>query len=259
MTLTAIKYSSDQHIATIELPDETSQVTTQIYVLELTKALAAAQKDDNVKAVLLISGGEQWYSGINKKNFSNILKSDFSQNLQESTEFTKVLQQIYTLRKPVVTKVRGEVSSISCGVVTASDIVIASRETSWFSFPDIHYGILPAAILYFLMKRVGETKAREIFFQARRLTAEEALHCGLATFVVPDVELEKTTHQFLTTLITHNSSTAMGLLKEFLFRIQGMSVADSLEYASNLSALSRMTDDSKKGMESFLNDQTQQW
>lgn len=259
MQFTAVKYSVAERIATIEIPGNNSNVSFSLFTSELSQALSLAQKNSSVKAVLLTSSAEQWFSGIEKNTFASILKYDFSQNLQDSTDLTKLLQQIYTLRKPVVAMVDGVIESLGCGIIAAADIVFAARETAQFAIPDLRYGLLPASVLYFLVKRIGELHARELLLRGTPLTAERALTIGLVNVVVPQVELEQCTRTFLEHVIISNSSTAMGLLKELLFRIHGMSVADALEYASNLNALSRMTDDSKKGMEAFLKNKPLQW
>ena len=51
----------------------------------------------------------------------------------------------------------------------------------------------------------------------------------------------------------------MGLIKELLARIHGMSTNDALDYAANLNALTRMTDDCKKGIEAFLRKEPVRW
>jgi len=60
-------------------------------------------------------------------------------------------------------------------------------------------------------------------------------------------------------LITNNSGTSMGLIKELLARVYGMETSDALDYASHLNALTRMTDDCKKGLEAFLNSKQIKW
>jgi methylglutaconyl-CoA hydratase len=51
----------------------------------------------------------------------------------------------------------------------------------------------------------------------------------------------------------------MGLIKELLARIHGMPTKDALEYASNLNALTRMTDDCKRGIDAFLKKEKIEW
>ena len=82
---------------------------------------------------------------------------------------------------------------------------------------------------------------------------------GLISQVTPLVELERATKQLAEHLKTKNSSSSMGLLKELFARVHGMSTNDALDYASNLNALARMTDDCKKGIEAFLNNEPVKW
>ncbi len=259
MQLTAIKYSVAKRQAVIELPDDESQVPLSTLSNELSQALNYAQKDISVKVVLLTSQNEQWYSGIHSAHLSRYLKYDFSQNQTECNDYTKLLMQMYTLRKPIISRVHGSVRSLGCGIVAASDIIFASRETAQFEFPDISYGLLPAATIYFLSKRISDNKLRELFLTRKKISADEALQIGLVNLVIPETEMNKIVQEFIDSIISETSPTAIGLLKELLFRIQGMSVADALDYAANLQALSHMTDDSKKGIEQYLNNKKPQW
>ncbi|MCX7983304.1 MAG: enoyl-CoA hydratase/isomerase family protein [Bacteroidetes bacterium] len=253
MQYTAVKYSIDDYRATIELPDDTSSITYQAVVSELSHALLTAQKNSNVRVVILKSQKEDWYSGLSKENMSSILKFDFSQNLHDSTELVKIFQQIHTLRKPVLSVVKGKAFSLSCGIVAASDFAFAAKETARFGFPEVQCGLFPAAALYFLTRRVGDLKVRELMLKKTILNAEEAYTYGLVNILSPEVELEETVNKFVENLLRTKTGMAIGLLKELLFRVQGMSLNDALEYAANLNALSRMTDDFKKGIESLMN------
>jgi methylglutaconyl-CoA hydratase len=94
---------------------------------------------------------------------------------------------------------------------------------------------------------------REFILNGNILNAEEALKIGLINKIVPIVKLEETGMQLANELITNNTVTSVGLVKELLARVHGMATDDALEYASNLNALARMTDDCKRGILSFLN------
>ena len=113
--------------------------------------------------------------------------------------------------------------------------------------------------MLFLVRRVGEGRARELALRGQSLTAEEAWHAGLASNVVPETELDQRAANLAHDLAQNVSGASMGLVKELLSRVHGMSTPDALEYAANLNALIRMTDDSKRGVEALLKNETIRW
>ena len=79
------------------------------------------------------------------------------------------------------------------------------------------------------------------------------LHADLLVKLFRSINLDKAGMQLASELITNNSGSSMGLVKELLARVYGMETSDALDYASHLNALARMTDDCKRGIDAFLN------
>ena len=255
-----ITYTVNQKIGIISLnwPEKQNALDDQM-VSELTQAFVQAQRDTAIKAVILRAEGDSFCSGIERSYLQRIYKYDFNQNLQDSTDLMKLFQQIYTLRKPVIALVQGEAIASGCGLATMCDFVIAARETAKFGYTETKIGLIPAIVLIFLVRRIGEGRARELVLQGNMIDAEESFKLGLISKVVPSVDLEKTGLQLANELITNNCTTSMGLIKELLARVYGMETADALDYASHLNALTRMTDDCKRGIDAFLNSKPLKW
>jgi methylglutaconyl-CoA hydratase len=255
-----ITYTSKQRIGIISLnwPEKQNALDDQM-VSELTQAFIQTQRDAALKAVILRAEGDSFCSGMEHSYLQRISKYDFNQNLQDSTNLMKLFQQIYTLRKPVIALVQGDAIADGCGLATICDFVIAARETAKFGYTETKIGFIPGIVLIFLVRRIGEGRARELVLQGSILDAKESFKLGLVSNVVPAIELEKAGMQLADELITNNSGSSMGLIKELLARVYGMETSDALDYASHLNALARMTDDCKKGIDAFLNSKPIKW
>lgn len=83
-------------------------------------------------------------------------------------------------RGPFVTisVVRGRANAGGLGFVAASDIVLADR-TAAFSLSELLFGLFPACVLPFLIRRIGVARANYMTLTTRPLSAEEALQWGL--------------------------------------------------------------------------------
>jgi enoyl-CoA hydratase/carnithine racemase len=81
--------------------------------------------------------------------------------------------------KPVIAAVNGAASGLGADTALACDFIIAS-EHAHFSWSYIHRGIIPdGGGMYFLPRRVGLSKAKELIFTGRRVEADEALALGI--------------------------------------------------------------------------------
>jgi methylglutaconyl-CoA hydratase len=260
MEFTQIKYEVDHRIATVTLarPEKHNALNDRL-IAELAAAFSQVQKDPDVKVVILQGEGESFCSGADLGYLQQVSQYDFQQNQQDSNNLMKLFLQIYTLRKPVIALVQGAALAGGCGLATVCDIVLASRETSTFGYTEVRIGFIPAIVMVFLVRRVGEGRARELTLQGKRINAEEAYEIGLVNKVVAETELSTAGRRLAEDLIEKCSGSSMGLIKELLARIHGMSTTDALDYAANLNALTRMTDDCKRGIDAFLKKEQIQW
>ncbi len=260
MDFTRIKYTVAGRICTITLSrPEKHNAIDDMMVSELSSAFHSAQKSNDVKAIILRAEGESFSAGADLAYIQRISKYDFDQNQRDSSNLMKLFLQIYTQRKPVIALVQGNALAGGCGLATVCDIVIGARETARFGYTESRIGFIPAIVMVFLIRRIGESKARELTLRGNIISAEEALQIGLVNKIVPAVQLEDVGEQLANDLILHCSSSSMGLIKELIARINGMTMNDALDYAANLNALTRMTDDCKKGIDSFLKKEPVQW
>jgi methylglutaconyl-CoA hydratase len=257
---TRIKYQTDQRICTITLSrPEKHNALDDIMVAELSSAFLSAQKDIQVKVIVLKGEGESFCSGADLAYLQRISQFDFHQNQEDSQNLMNLFLQVYTHRKPVIALVHGKALAGGCGLATVCDLVIASKETAQFGYTEVRIGFIPAIVMIFLIRKVGESHARELTLRGNILSAEEAHRIGLVNHIVPETELETFGLKIAQELVKSASASSMGLIKELLARIHGMSTSDALDYASNLNALTRMTDDCKKGIEAFLKKVPLRW
>jgi methylglutaconyl-CoA hydratase len=257
---TRIKYEIDHRICTITLSrPEKHNALDDLMISELTSAFQSAQRDNEVKVIMLKGEGESFCSGADLEYLQRISKYDFNQNQEDSNTLMRLFLHIYTQRKPVIAVIQGNAIAGGCGLATVCDIIIASKETAHFGYTEVKLGFIPAIVIFFLVRRVGEGRARELALRGNIVSAEEALRIGLVNYVVPETEIEQYSRSLASEIVKNCSSSSLGLIKELFSRIHGMSVNDALSYASNLNALTRMTDDCKKGIESFLKKESAKW
>jgi methylglutaconyl-CoA hydratase len=228
-------------------------------IAELRQALSAAERADEVRVVVLTGSGSAFCAGVDMEYLSKLSTYGFEENKEDSLSLMRLFSQIYTLRKPVIAKVRGPAIAGGCGLVTVCDFALAAEETARFSYSEVHIGFLPAIVMVFLIKRIGEGKTRELILTGKLIDAKEAEKIGLITKSLPDQMLDDAVDSLAQELSDKNSPASMARAKEMFSKLDGLNLIDALDYAANMNALARMTEDFKKGLKGFLEKNPTQW
>ena len=260
MDFIRITYAAAERRATISLNRPSKRnAFDDATVNELTTAFTMAGRDPSVKVILLQAQGPAFCAGADLEYLARVSQYDLEQNREDSLRLAQLFRLIYELRKPVIAVVDGPALGGGAGLASVCDFVLASRENARFGYPEVRIGFIPAIVLVFLLKRVGEGSARELVLRGAPIDAQEALRIGLANMVVPAAHLAATADTLVHELIENNSANAMGLCKEMLSKFQGMNLPDALDFAANLNAAARMTVECKNGVGAFLRKEKIEW
>ncbi len=145
-------------------------------VREIIAVFQKAEADDSIK-VLVLEGNEQAFctgmdfNAVNSGGPEAVMDDD-------PNGYYNMLKHIATCSKVIVSKVDGKVNAGGIGLVAASDMVIAA-ETATFGLSEALFGLLPACVMPFLIKRVGAQKAQWMTLITQGITAQRAYEIGL--------------------------------------------------------------------------------
>lgn len=260
MQFSKLLYETSNRKATITLnrPDKRNALD-DVMVGELTTAFTQAGRDQTAKVIILQASGASFCAGADLEYLSRVATFDLDENRNDSSKLAALFRTIYELRKPVIAVVNGAALAGGCGLASVCDFIFASEENASFGYTEVRIGFIPAVVMIFLIKRVGEGRARELILRGNIITAQEAQRLGLVNKAVPAAELQNEVDALSNELISQNSLHAMGLCKEMLSKLHGLNFMDSLDFAANMNAAARMTPDCKAGIAAFLNKEKIQW
>ncbi len=132
---------------------------------------------------------------------------------QQKVHYAQTL--LHTMPKPVIAAVNGAASGLGADVALACDFIIAS-EWATFTWSYIQRGIIPdGGGMYFLPRRVGLPKAKDLIFTGRKVEVNEASALGIvdrrtsADQLLPDA-------QAWAAELSKGSATALALTKTIL-------------------------------------------
>jgi len=260
MKYTTITLVQKGKVATIALNrPERRNALDDVMIREMTDAVTVANRDTDTRIVVITGEGKAFCAGMDLEYLRKYADMGEHENLEDARNLLTLLRTVHTLRKPVIAMVNGAALGGGCGLASACDFVFLSKEYGKMGVPEVKLGFLPAVILVFLIKRMGEASAREFVLRGEILAADDALARGLCTRVIPHAELSESVSQFADEMCVTTSASSISLTKDLLTRMTDMSLPEAMEYAAHLNALARKTDDFKKGLESFLKKEPRQW
>ena len=129
-------------------------------------------------------------------------------------------------------------------------------EDAKFGFTEVRIGFVPAIILNFLLRTVGEKILRDLCLTGRLLPSEEAYMLGLLTDFVAAEDLEETVHTHAREL-AKASPEAIAATKRLFLELRPL--AGGLNIAAEANARARATEDCREGIAAFLQKRKPSW
>jgi len=254
-----IEYAVDDHLAYITLnrPEKSNALSYDL-VTELQLAFKTAEEDANVKIIILKARGDAFCAGADLNYLQALQTNSFEQNLADSNHLRDLLLGIYQLKKIVISQVHAHALAGGCGLATVCDFTFATPEAN-FGYTEVKVGFVPAIVMVFLLRKIGETRAKQLLLGGGIITAAEALAMGLIHHIREQAVLEQEVKDFALKLINNNSAYAMGVTKQMIAKVQTLSIEEALTFSSEMNAKSRTSEDCKKGIAAFLNKEKIKW
>ena len=159
-------------------------VLSALVINELTDVCAAIAANDAIRVVVLEAEGASFCAGGDLGWMREQMAATRAQRITEATRLAMMLQALNTLPKPLIARVQGNAFGGGVGMMSVADVAIGVSGTK-FGFTEVKLGIIPATISPYVIARMGEARARRVFFSGRLFDAEEARALGLLAQVVP--------------------------------------------------------------------------
>jgi len=180
---------------------------------EIYETLDHAEKNENVRAIILTGAGRAFSSGDDIKEVLNLetpeeVKAFFFNHVTPA--FIKVL----SLPKPVVAAVNGLAYGGGCEIVMLCDLVVASSDAT-FAVPEALIGVIPPIAAVIGPCIVGKLNISKMMMTGHPLDAEEAQAIGLVNKVVPSGELMNAAEEMAKSTI-RAAPHSVGVMKKLL-------------------------------------------
>lgn len=242
---------------TLNRPDKRNALSPDL-VSALKEAFSSAASDKQVKVIILKAEGKAFCAGADLAYLSEMQEYSYTENLEDSHHLKDLLLQIYTHPKPVIAQVQGPAIAGGCGLAGVCDFIYSAPEAK-FGYTEVKIGFVPAMVLVFLIRKVGESRATQLLLSGELIDAESALAMGLIHRISYIDHLDEDVNQFADLLIRNNSDASMKLTKSLIKQVQDIPLEAALALAAETNAKSRATEACKRGIQAFLNKEPITW
>ena len=256
MTTELIELNVTHGIATLTLnrPDKRNAMSDGMRA-EFIAALEHVSAEKSIRALVLTGNGKGFCAGGDISGMERRMNAPTGEiafngwHRQQRVHHTQSL--LHTMPKPTIAAVNGAASGLGADTALACDFIIAN-EWANFSWSYIHRGIIPdGGGMYFLPRRVGLPKAKELIFTGRRVDVDEALDMGIvdrktsAQTLVADAQVWAAD-------LSKGSATALALGKAILDQSFEMSAQQVFAQGSQAQGICYTSTEHREAVMAFL-------
>lgn len=255
-----VLYASADHVATITLnrPERMNTISGPM-LRQLTERLLEADADRDVRVIVLTGTGRAFCAGL---DLSEVVRPSQPGDISNTNAGFHDLDLrntpptvLFNLGKPTICALNGSAAGYGMDTALGCDIRIMAQSAK-MAAAFTKRGIVPeSGGTWFLPRLIGWSKAAELIFTGRTLTADQCLEMGLISRVVPDAELADAA-QALALEIAANAPMAVQASKKMMRMGLGEGFNDHVHHVYlQLLPLMR-SQDAAEGMRAFMEKRT---
>lgn len=241
---------------TLNLPEMRNPLTEKS-TNELVQAIRKADRDPNIRAIILTGAGKSFSAGGNLNEFKKNLERTAPELYVEGRASTELFKLGTEVTTPLIASVNGPALGGGTGLVAMCHLAIASTAAK-LGLTELRLGLVPFVIMPWVRRAVGERKMMELMLTAEILSAVQAKEINLVHRVVSPDELESETMK-LAKQVASFSPLAVKLSLDAFFNTEQMDMQKSFDYLTTLRLVSFMSEDLKEGATAFLEKRQPTW
>lgn len=222
---------------------------------ELIGALDDIARDPAVRALVISGNGKGFCAGGDIRGMKQRLEAPAGEvaingwRRQQRTHH--FIASLHELPKPTIAAVNGAAAGLGCDLALCCDFIVSSSEAS-FAMSYIHRGLIPdGGGMYFLPRRVGLVRAKELIFSGRRVAPEEALAIGMIDRIVSPETLLPDAMAWAREL-SHGSPASLALVKTILNETYETPCKEVFQKGSQAQAICYTTSEHQQSVRDFL-------
>jgi methylglutaconyl-CoA hydratase len=219
------------------------------------ESVAAGAAD--LRAVVIAGSGKAFCAGGDAAWMAQTITYTEAENLRDALALSYMFQAIDDLPLPVIGRVHGAAMGGGAGLAAVCDIVVAESDST-FAFSEVKLGLVPAVVSPFLLRKIGQSAARELFLTGARFPASRAFQIGLVHAIAPAADLDATVARYVSELAA-GGPEAIAAAKRLIKTVAGLGPDDAAALTASAIATRRTSPEGQEGLRAFLGKRPPRW
>ena len=238
-------------VLSLNRPEKRNALSSDL-IDALCRAVAEVETDLRQRVVILRGEGPAFCSGL---DLHEAAEPESAERMAQGVE--RLLRAIQGSTLVSIACVHGTAAAGGAGLVSACDLAVAADDAR-IGYPEVHRGLVPALVMTFLIRQVGERRARELVLLGEMIDASQALAIGFVNRVVPRAECLE--HAIaMAEEILQGAPGAVVRTKRALQELAGISLEENLVRAREYHLAARSSAEAREGLAAFLEKRPPQW
>jgi len=244
-------------VLTLNRPERMNALSRPM-LADLLEALERLANDNTVGVVVLTGTAPAFCAGGDVKAMAEDKEfhtGPLEQRAQTLRNLMECSRWLHEMPKPTIAMVGGAAAGAGLSMALACDMRIAGSSAKFTTaFAHVGYsGDFGGS--YFLTHLVGTAKARELYFTAAKVEADEALSLGMVNRVVPDTDLNETT-MALAKKLAAGPTVAYRYMKRNMNGALNMSLSQAMDMEALHHTRTGETEDHREAARAFVEKRT---
>ncbi|MEK7311322.1 MAG: enoyl-CoA hydratase-related protein [Chloroflexota bacterium] len=220
------------------------------FMRDLDAAIDAANSDAEVKAVILKSASEKFFSG--GADIKAFMANTTAANMEMIRTAHGALDKIAASDKVYIAAINGHAMGGGLEMALACDLRFAAEGKYRMGLPEVTLGLLPGnGGTQRLPRLVGINKALEMMLTGETATPEDALRLGIVSRLFPADKLMEETEAYARK-VASGASLAIARIKQCVYQGIAMNLTDALALERKLIEPLYDTEDAREGLTAFV-------
>jgi len=175
---------------TLNRPEKRNALSAKM-IEELTGFTSKLTPD--TRAVVIQGAGKLFCAGGDLDWMNNQIKADRLTRISEARKLAMMLKALNEIPVPLIGKLHGAAYGGGVGLACVCDFVISSSNVK-FGFTETRLGLIPSTIGPYVVGKMGEAKAREVFMSGQTFNEVEAKKLNIVSEISENLDQSVESH-----------------------------------------------------------------
>jgi methylglutaconyl-CoA hydratase len=235
---------------------EKRNAISHVMISEILQALDEVEAGA-ARALILTGAANAFCAGMDLQALKDFRAQSDAEIVADARRIATLFRRLYGFPKPTVAAVNGPAIAGGCGLATLCDFTLASAGAI-FGYTEVRVGFIPALVSAYVVRQMGEKRARDLLLSGRIFSASEAQAMGIVNELLESERLLPRALE-LGQQLAEMSPVALAHTKRLLLKFSEEDLDRETELGIEASARVRKTADFQEGLAAFLEKRKPKW